>query len=231
VVHSLKYKNNIHKAKFINRLNRFIAEVEMDGAVQVCHVKNTGRCKELLIPGSLVYLEENNGPNRKTKYDLVAVEKGNLLVNIDSQAPNKVVKEWVEAGGLYPNPTLVHPEVKYGNTRMDFYVEDQERKAFIEVKGVTLENDGVAAFPDAPTERGVKHIYHLIDLLQEGYEAYVIFVIQFKPVKYLIPNDATHAEFGKALREAAAAGVNVLAYDCIVTPYSMELDQSVKVQL
>ena len=203
----------------------------MDGAVQVCHVKNTGRCKELLIPGSLVYLEENNGPNRKTKYDLVAVEKGNLLVNIDSQAPNKVVKEWVEAGGLYPNPTLVHPEVKYGNTRMDFYVEDQERKAFIEVKGVTLENDGVAAFPDAPTERGVKHIYHLIDLLQEGYEAYVIFVIQFKPVKYLIPNDATHAEFGKALREAAAAGVNVLAYDCIVTPCSMELDQSVKVQL
>ena len=227
----MKYKNNIHKAKFINRLNRFIAEVEMDGAVQVCHVKNTGRCKELLIPGSLVYLEENNGPNRKTKYDLVAVEKGNLLVNIDSQAPNKVVKEWVEAGGLYPNPTLVHPEVKYGNTRMDFYVEDQERKAFIEVKGVTLENDGVAAFPDAPTERGVKHIYHLIDLLQEGYEAYVIFVIQFKPVKYLIPNDETHPVFGEALREAAAAGVHVLAYDCIVTPYSMELDQSVKVQL
>ena len=230
VVHSLKYKN-IHKARFIDRPNRFIAQVEMDGAVQVCHVKNTGRCKELLKPGSLVYLEENSNPNRKTKYDLVAVEKGKSLVNIDSQAPNKVVKEWLEEGGVYQNPTMVYPEVKYGNARVDFYIEYQERKAFIEVKGVTLENDGVAAFPDAPTERGVKHIYHLIDVLQEGYEAYVIFIIQFKPVKYLIPNDATHAEFGKALREAAAAGVHVLAYDCIVTPDSMQLDQVVQVQL
>lgn len=227
----MKYKNNIHKARFIDRPNRFIAHVELDGLIQVCHVKNTGRCKELLRTGSLVYLEENSNPNRKTKYDLVAVEKDKLLVNIDSQAPNKVVKEWLEAGGLYPNPTLVHPEVKHGNARMDFYIEDKKRRAFIEVKGVTLENDGVAAFPDAPTERGVKHIYHLIDLLQEGYEAYLIFIIQFKPVRYLIPNDITHAEFGKALREGVAAGVHVLAYDCIVKPDSMELDQKVQVRL
>lgn len=227
----MKYKNNIHKARFIDRPNRFIAHVELDGLIQVCHVKNTGRCKELLRTGSLVYLEENSNPNRKTKYDLVAVEKDKLLVNIDSQAPNKVVKEWLEAGGLYPNPTLVHPEVKHGNARMDFYIEDKKRRAFIEVKGVTLENDGVAAFPDAPTERGVKHIYHLIDLLQEGYEAYLIFIIQFKPVRYLIPNDITHAEFGKALREGVAAVVHVLAYDCIVKPDSMELDQKVQVRL
>ncbi|MDD4402856.1 MAG: DNA/RNA nuclease SfsA [Desulfitobacteriaceae bacterium] len=226
----MKYKN-IHKAKFIDRPNRFIAQVELDGAVQVCHVKNTGRCKELLRSGSLVYLEENSNPNRKTKYDLVAVEKEKLLVNIDSQAPNKVMKEWLEAGGVYPNSTLVYPEVKHGNARVDFYIEDEKRKAFIEVKGVTLENDGVAAFPDAPTERGVKHIYHLIDVLKEGYEAYLVFVIQFKPVKHLIPNDITHAKFGIALREAVAAGVHVLAYDCIVTPNSMQLDQVVQVQL
>lgn len=226
----MKY-TNIQQAIFIDRPNRFIAHVELEGITQVCHVKNTGRCKELLKPGSLVYLEESGNPNRKTKYDLVAVEKEKLLVNIDSQAPNKVVKEWLDAGGIYPNPTLIYPEVKRGNSRMDFYIEDKERKAFIEVKGVTLENDGVAAFPDAPTERGVKHIYHLIDVLKEGYEAYLVFVIQFKPVKYLVPNDMTHEEFGKALREAVAAGVHVLAYDCIVTPDSMRLDQVVQVRL
>lgn len=226
----MKY-TNIQQAIFIDRPNRFIAHVELEGITQVCHVKNTGRCKELLKPGSLVYLEESGNPNRKTKYDLVAVEKEKLLVNIDSQAPNKVVKEWLDAGGIYPNPTLIYPEVKRGNSRMDFYIEDKEWKAFIEVKGVTLENDGVAAFPDAPTERGVKHIYHLIDVLKEGYEAYLVFVIQFKPVKYLVPNDMTHEEFGKALREAVAAGVHVLAYDCIVTPDSMRLDQIVEVHL
>lgn len=222
---------NIHKARFIDRPNRFIAQVEIDGVVQAGHVKNTGRCKELLRPGSLVYLEESINPNRKTKYDLVAVEKEKVLVNMDSQAPNKVVKEWLEAGGIYPNPTLVRPEMKHGNSRVDFYIEDEDRKAFIEVKGVTLENDGVAAFPDAPTERGIKHIYHLIDVLKEGYEAYLIFIIQFKPVKYLMPNDVTHPDFGKALKEAVAAGVHVLAYDCNVTPDSMQMDQMVQIQL
>jgi sugar fermentation stimulation protein A len=138
----LKYKNNIHKARFIDRPNRFIAHVELDGLIQVCHVKNTGRCKELLRTGSLVYLEENSNPNRKTKYDLVAVEKDKLLVNIDSQAPNKVVKEWLEAGGLYPNPTLVHPEVKHGNARMDFYIEDKKRRAFIEIKSTPPQDQG-----------------------------------------------------------------------------------------
>ncbi|MDD2234894.1 MAG: DNA/RNA nuclease SfsA [Desulfitobacteriaceae bacterium] len=222
---------NVHKARFIDRPNRFIAQVEMDGVVHVGHVKNTGRCRELLRPGSLVYLEENNNPNRKTKYDLIAVEKDNLLVNMDSQAPNKVVKEWLEAGGIYPNPTLVYPEMKHGNSRVDFYLEDEDRKAFIEVKGVTLESNGVAAFPDAPTERGIKHIYHLIDVVQEGYEGYLLFIIQFKPVKYFIPNDVTHPGFGKALQEAVAAGVHVLAYDCIVTPDSMQIDRRVQVQL
>ena len=222
---------NIHKAIFIDRPNRFIANVELDGVIHVCHVKNTGRCKELLIPGRKVYLQESSNPLRKTKYDLVAVEKGDKLVNLDSQAPNQVVKEWLQAGGLYSNITWIHSEVKHGNSRVDFYIEDKNRKAFIEVKGVTLETNGIAAFPDAPTERGVKHIYHLIDAVKEGYEAYLIFVIQFKPVKYLIPNDVTHPEFGRALREAATAGVQILACDCIVTPDSMDINHIVKVKL
>ncbi len=222
---------NIHKGKFIERPNRFIAHVELDGAIQICHVKNTGRCKELLKQGCTVYLEESSNVNRKTKYDLVAAEKGKLLVNLDSQAPNKVVKEWLEAGGLFANPTLIYSEKRHGNSRVDFYIEAGKRRAFVEVKGVTLEEDGVAAFPDAPTERGVKHLYHLIDVMKEGYEAYIIFVIQFKPAKYLIPNDVTHPQFGKALREAAAAGVKILALDCKVTPDSLQLDQLIPVKL
>ena len=176
-------------------------------------------------------MTESSNPNRKTKYDLVVVKKDKVLVNLDSQAPNKVVKEWLEAGGLYPHPVRVYPETKYGSSRLDFYIEDKERKAFIEVKGVTLEDDGVAAFPDAPTERGIKHINHLIDVSKEGYEAYLVFIIQFKPVKYLIPNDATHPEFGQALRKAVAAGVHILAYDCLVTQDSLQLDQIVQVRL
>ena len=226
----MKYKN-IHKGKFIERPNRFIAYVEIDGTIQTCHVKNTGRCRELLTQGCTVYLEESSNANRKTKYDLVAVEKGKLLVNIDSQAPNKVVKEWLEAGGLFSNPILIHSEKKHGNSRVDFYIEDENRKAFIEVKGVTLEDNGVAAFPDAPTERGVKHLYHLIDVMKEGYEAYLVFVLQFKPAKHIIPNDVTHPEFGKALREAVAAGVKVIAFDCLVTPDSLILDQVVQIRL
>ncbi|MDD4570161.1 MAG: DNA/RNA nuclease SfsA [Tepidanaerobacteraceae bacterium] len=226
----MRYKK-IHQARFIERPNRFIARVELNGDVQVCHVKNTGRCQELLIPGRIVYLAESSNPNRKTKYDLVVVEKDKMLVNIDSQAPNQVVKEWLEAGGLYPQPVLIYPEMKQGNSRLDFYLEDKERKAFIEVKGVTLEDDGVAAFPDAPTERGIKHLNHLIEVIKEGYDAYLIFIVQFKPVNHLVPNDATHPEFGQALRKAVAAGVRVLAYDCMVTQDSMQLDQKVQVRL
>ncbi len=226
----MKY-NNIHKGKFIERPNRFIAYVELDGAIQICHVKNTGRCRELLTQGCTVYLEESSNASRKTKYDLVAAEKGKLLVNLDSQAPNKVVKEWLEAGGLFPDPTLIYSEKKHGNSRVDFYVEAGKSRAFIEVKGVTLEEDGVAAFPDAPTERGVKHLYHLIDVMNEGYEAYIVFVIQFKPAKYFVPNDVTHPQFGNALREAAAAGVKILAFDCMVTPASLRLDQIIQVRL
>ncbi|NLV17171.1 MAG: DNA/RNA nuclease SfsA [Syntrophomonadaceae bacterium] len=226
----MKYAN-IHKARFIDRPNRFIAQVEINGDVQVAHVKNTGRCKELLIPGAHVFVAENNDPGRKTRYDLVVVEKGKMLVNIDSQAPNKVVKGWLETGGIYAKPTLIHSEKKYGNSRVDFYIEDQDKKAFIEVKGVTLENEGVAAFPDAPTERGIRHIHHLMDVIKEGYEAYLIFVIQFKPVEYFVPNDVTHPEFGKALRDAARSGVKILAYDCNIAPDAMTMDQKVPVHL
>lgn len=223
--------NKICKGKFISRPNRFIANVEIDDKVEVCHVKNTGRCKELLIPGAVVYLEVSTNPNRKTKYDLIAVEKVELLINMDSQAPNKVVKEWLAAGGLYPEPGTIKAEYSYGESQIDFYIEDENRRALIEVKGVTLERDGVAAFPDAPTERGIKHIRHLIRALREGYEAYLVFVIQFKPVKYFVPNDSTHPAFGQVLREAAEAGVGVLAYDCKVTADTMLLDHSIRVKL
>lgn len=226
----MKYKN-IHIGRFIERPNRFIAYVNVEEKEQVCHVKNTGRCKELLIPDRLVYLEENNNISRKTRYDLVAVQKDKLLINMDSQAPNKVIREWLEAGGLYPKPTLIRPEFIHGDSRLDFYLEAGKRRAFIEVKGVTLEDNGIAVFPDAPTERGVKHINHLIDLVKEGYEAYLIFVIQFSPVSYLIPNDITHPEFGEALRIAAISGVHVLAYDSIVTPASIRLNKSIWVKL
>ncbi|PYG90203.1 sugar fermentation stimulation protein [Ruminiclostridium sufflavum DSM 19573] len=226
----MKY-NNVQKAKFIERPNRFIAYAEINGAVEICHVKNTGRCRELLQRGCTVYLEESSNLSRKTRYDIIAAEKGKLLINMDSQAPNKAVREWLEAGGLYDAPALIKPEMMHGDSRVDFYIEDKSRKAFIEVKGVTLEKDGVAAFPDAPTERGVKHIRHLIDAMKEGYEAYLLFVIQFKPAKYIIPNDVTHPEFGSVLREAATAGVKVLAYDCKVTPDSMQLDSEVPVKL
>jgi len=226
----MKYRNS-HKGKFIDRPNRFVANVEIDGQLQVCHVKNTGRCQELLLPGTTVYLEKSANVNRKTAFDLVAVEKEDLLINIDSQAPNKVVLEWLQAGGLYSKTATIQPEIKHENSRLDFYIEHENRKAFIEVKGVTLEEKGVAAFPDAPTLRGIRHIQHLMDLAKKGYEAYLIFVVQFKPVKYVIPNDMTHPEFGEILRLAAVEGVHVLAYDCMVTPDTMLLDKEVPVRL
>ena len=226
----MKYLNS-HRGKFIDRPNRFVANVEIDGQLQVCHVKNTGRCKELLLPGSTVYLEKSANPNRKTAYDLVAVEKGDLLINIDSQAPNKVVLEWLKAGGLFPESVIIQPEFKHENSRLDFYLTHENRKAFIEVKGVTLEENGIAAFPDAPTLRGIRHIQHLMDLAKKGYESYLIFVVQFKPVIHVIPNDITHPEFGKALRQAASEGVRILAYDCVVTRDTMVLDKKIPVKL
>lgn len=203
----MKYKN-IVTGKFQSRPNRFIAMVDIDGKVETCHVKNTGRCKELLLPGAEVYLEKSGNPNRKTAYDLVGVKKGKVLINMDSQAPNQAVKEWLEKEVYFKNITYLKPECKYGNSRVDFYLETaEERKIFIEVKGVTLEEEGVARFPDAPTLRGIKHMKELEQAVQQGYEAYILFVIQMKGIKWFEPNDRTHPEFGDTLRQVAKNGV------------------------
>lgn len=222
---------NIVEGTFIKRPNRFIAHVMIDGNLEICHVKNTGRCKELLIPGVTVYLERNYNTNRKTKYSLINVDKNGKLINMDSNAPNKVVHEWLKEGKLFSDISLIRPEMKYNNSRFDFYVEHGNKKAFIEVKGVTLEEDGVVRFPDAPTMRGVKHVYELCDAKKEGYEAYVIFVIQMKNVLYFTPNIKTHKEFGDALIEASNFGVQILAYDCHVTKDFLNIVDEVEVRL
>jgi len=229
------YYPNAHPAAFISRPNRFIARVSMDETEHTVHVKNTGRCRELLLPGSRVWLCESANPERKTKYDLVAVEKtvNGIVhtVNIDSQAPNRAVGEWLRGGALFPSEATVRPEAAFGDSRFDFCIDCPDRICFLEVKGVTLEQDGVALFPDAPTARGVKHIRELTRCAREGMGAYILFVIQMKGVHLLRPNDATHAEFGSALRQAAAEGVKVLAVDCIVTPDSMVIDRFIPVDL
>ena len=218
----MKYKQ-IVRGTFIERPNRFIAKVNIAGKTETVHVKNTGRCRELLVPGATVYLEAGNNPERKTAYDLVAVQKQDRLINMDSQAPNKVVEEWLLKKELFPGLICVRPETKYGNSRFDFYVEyDKEDspsksgKAFIEVKGVTLERDGVVLFPDAPSDRAVKHVEELIQAKAAGYDAYILFVIQMDGVKYFLPNSETHPEFAEALEKAAQSGVEILAYDCSV---------------
>lgn len=231
----MKYKN-IEKGRFIERPNRFIARVEINGQTETVHVKNTGRCKELLREGCTVYLEKSDNPERKTQYDLVAVEKLRegkppLLINMDSQIPNAAAEEWLSKGNIFSEKAIIRREVKYGASRFDFYIEDGDRKAFLEVKGVTLENDGVASFPDAPTERGIKHINELVKCMADGYEAYILFVIQMKEVNLFTPNYETHPEFGKVLCEAERAGVKVMAADCVVTSESIEIDSEVKVQL
>ncbi|MBQ9973905.1 MAG: DNA/RNA nuclease SfsA [Oscillospiraceae bacterium] len=223
--------NNIVPGRFIDRPNRFIAHVEIEGREQIVHVKNTGRCRELLTPGAAVYLEGNNDPNRRTAWDLVAVEKGSRLINMDSQAPNKVFGEWARGGGFLPDTTLVRPEVRFGDSRFDFYVQADGKRHFIEVKGVTLEQNGAASFPDAPTLRGVKHLEELIRAREQGYECWVCFVIQMTGIKWLEPNDVTHPAFGEALRRAARAGVHVIAMDCAVTPDSMTIQAPVPVKL
>lgn len=209
--------NRMVPGTFLERPNRFIAYVEVEGRKETVHVKNTGRCAELLQTGARVYLQESDNPDRKTKWDLIAVEKGSRMVNMDSQIPNKVVKEWLEAGHLFENITRIQPEFTYGNSRFDLYVEADGKRIFIEVKGVTLEQDGVVRFPDAPSDRAVKHVEELKAAVKEGYEAYVFFVIQMKDVRYFTPNMDTHPAFGEALRDAARAGVHVLAYDCEVS--------------
>lgn len=224
----MKYER-IETGKFIERPNRFIAYVEIAGQKETVHVKNTGRCAELLQPGATVYVQKADNPERKTQWDLIGVKKGKRMINMDSQIPNKVVEEWIRKGNLFPHATLIRPETTYKQSRFDLYVEEGERKIFIEVKGVTLEIDGVVKFPDAPTERGVKHIKELCEALEDGYEAYVFFVIQMKGVKYFTPNMVTHAAFGDALRNAQEQGVRILAYDCKVGKDSIEIHKEVPV--
>lgn len=216
---------------FLERPNRFIAYVEIEGRKETVHVKNTGRCAELLQTGVRVYLQESENPGRKTKWDLIAVEKGSRMVNMDSQIPNKVVKEWLEADHLFENITRIQPEFTYGNSRFDLYVEADGKRIFIEVKGVTLEQDGVVRFPDAPSDRAVKHVEELKAAVKEGYEAYVFFVIQMKDVRYFTPNMDTHPAFGEALRDAARAGVHVLSYDCEVSSDRIAIADKVPVVL
>ena len=224
--------SHIRKGEFLRRPNRFIAHVLLNGEEVICHVKNTGRLKELLLPGATVFLEESDNTARKTRFDLVAVMRGDEVVNIDSQAPNQAVSEWLRKGGLYADVSHVKAEARYGDSRFDFYIESTSgRKAFVEVKGVTLLQDGVARFPDAPTTRGVKHIEELVKCKEDGYEAYILFLLEMKGSRWMEPNDATHPAFGKALREAAEKGIKILAYDCIVTPDKLEVDKKVEVRL
>lgn len=230
----MKYKEVV-KGVFSERPNRFIAKVEIDGCEETVHVKNTGRCKELLLENSVVYLSVSDNPLRKTKYDLIAVEKqtenGTVLINMDSQVPNDMVAEWLKKGELFSKNAIIKREVTFGKSRFDFYVEDSNNKAFIEVKGVTLENNGVALFPDAPTERGVKHIKELCSCVEKGYSAYIVFVIQMSGINLFKPNDATHKAFGDALRQAEKAGVSILAYDSVVTNESVCINKPIMIEL
>ena len=222
--------NDMVKGRFLSRPNRFIAHVEISGKEEICHVKNTGRCKELLPAGATVWCQEFDSPTRKTKFDLITVQKGNRLINMDSQAPNAAAKEWLAGGGLGEIENL-RCEVFHGDSRFDFAFMKDGKECFLEVKGVTLENDGVCAFPDAPTQRGAKHLKGLTQAVKDGYGGYVLFVIQMSDVKYLHPNDATDPAFGAALREAAAAGVQIIAMDCHVTESSMTIRKPVEIKL
>lgn len=217
--------------KFLSRPNRFIALVETTGGVQTVHVKNTGRCRELLVPGATVYLERGTNPTRKTAYDLIAVEKGGLLINMDAQAPNKVFGEWAASGAFLPDVTAVRSEFRFGDSRLDFCLETPKGLHLVEVKGVTLEEHGAARFPDAPTERGIKHILELRRAVEDGHAATLFFVVQMEGMRSVSPNDDTHPAFGAALREAVAAGVGVCAWDCAVAPDRISIRRSVPVIL
>ena len=225
----MKYENMV-PGKFLCRPNRFVAQVQINGNVEIVHVKNTGRCRELLPEGAQVWCQRSDNPNRKTKYDLICVQKDDRLINMDSQAPNAAAGEWLRNGG-FGAVTDVRPEVKFEKSRFDFAFQKGGRSCFMEVKGVTLENDGICAFPDAPTSRGAKHLRELIRAVEAGYDAYVLFVIQMTDVRYLHPNDATDPAFSEALRQAFEDGVKVLAMDCRVTCDSMQLQKEVPVCL
>ena len=226
---SLTYPNIVF-GRFLSRPNRFVAEVEIDGQPTTVHVKNTGRCRELLLPGATVWLTKSDNPNRKTAYDLITVQKGSRLINMDSQAPNQAAAEWLRRGGL-GEITQLRAETVHGESRFDFSFVREGKPCLLEVKGVTLEQDGVCAFPDAPTQRGARHLRHLEKACREGWGTYVLFVIQMEGVLRLHPNEATDPEFAQALRAAAAAGVEILAMDCAVTEDSMEIRAPVPVVL
>lgn len=225
----MKYTDMI-PGTFLNRPNRFIAHVRIGEQTEVVHVKNTGRCRELLPVGARVWCQKSSNPARKTQYDLIAVQKGERLINMDSQAPNHAAEEWLLSGGLGEIENL-RPETVHGDSRFDFSFYKNGRLCFLEVKGVTLEDEGICAFPDAPTQRGAKHLRGLKEAAREGYGAYVLFVIQMENVAYLYPNDKTDPEFGQALREAAEAGVTILAMDCEIKADEMRIRQSVPVKL
>ncbi|MBO7252365.1 MAG: DNA/RNA nuclease SfsA [Oscillospiraceae bacterium] len=225
----MRYRNMI-PGTFLSRPNRFIAHVLIDGKEEVVHVKNTGRCRELLPHGAQVWCEVSDNPNRKTKYDLITVKKGDRLINMDSQAPNIAAGEWLRSGGL-GNAENIRAEVKHGDSRFDFAFTLEGKPCFLEVKGVTLEKDGICAFPDAPTQRGAKHLLELKQAVLDGYGAYILFVIQMSDVQYLHPNDLTDPQFGTALREAAANGVTVLAVDCAVQTDTMVIGSQIPVKL
>ena len=213
---------NIRPAIFLSRPNRFLAHVQIDGKEEICHVKNTGRCKELLVPGATVYCQRHDDLARKTKWSLIAVEKGERLINMDSQIPNKLAFDYVNQGGLGFLPDLVKAEKTYGDSRFDLYYEAGDRKGFVEVKGVTLEQDSIARFPDAPTQRGRKHLLELQKAAREGYDAWVLFVIQMSDIRYFEPNRATDPDFSETLRQVLQNGVQALAVTCAVTPDTLQ---------
>lgn len=233
----MNYHGRVVKGRFLSRPNRFIAYVEINGREEKCHVKNTGRCRELLIPGCTAYLEYSDSPSRSTKFDLIAVEKErdglpSILINMDSQAPNRAVEEWLKSGKLFPPGSIIRREATYGESRFDFLItEPSGRESYLEVKGCTLEEGGRVSFPDAPTERGVKHIHHLIKARREGLGAYILILVQMKGVTLFTPNWKTHREFGLALREAEENGVEILCFDSDVTPDSITVGESVPVDL
>ena len=226
----MKY-DNIVKGIFLSRSNRFIAQVLVDGKEETVHVKNTGRCRELLTDRAEVFLERSTNPDRKTKYDLIAVNKNGKLINMDSQIPNDVAGEWLKEGNLFSENAIIKREVTYGKSRFDFYIEDSDDKIFLEVKGVTLENEGVAMFPDAPTERGVKHINELVSAVESGYKGYILFVIQMEEVHLFKPNDITHKAFGDALRNAEKKGVKIIAVNCKTEKDSIVISKEIEVEL
>jgi len=228
----LRY-SSVKTAGFISRQNRFIAHVTIDGKEEMVHVKNTGRLREILREGSTVILEESRNPERKTRYSLVAAYKGDVLINIDSQAPNSVVYQGIKDGRVNEICDVIKlsREVVYGNSRFDLYFESAGRKGFVEVKGATLETDGIVMFPDAPTERGCKHIYEMIRAVEEGYEGYIFFLVQLKGVKYFTPHEARDPEFAKALKLAGSRGVTILAYDSVIREDEITIGDPVEVRL